>query len=290
MNDNTTDALNKLSKEALVNFIAGLYGQEKYIDNRIDVLMVQNDPKALHKKLKKQVASLKRSTRFIAYNQSFEFSIQLDVLVSNIEKVLLPQSSKLAFEVVNLFLLTASSTFERVDDSGGGVGESYKTAVLLWLKAASEWRVSDAKCKIDWPEAVYNFFQENDYGAYDDLIPGSAELLSEDELRQLAWRFENNVQKLLKTQANNDSDYDFEAASASMGMRSVAEALGDVGLFERSYLITNTKLNEMIKKSIVTFCLAQNEPESALRWLNDGWKGHANTRLKLLDACYEKMT
>jgi len=245
MNDSTTEALNKLSKEALVDFIAGLYGQEKYIDNRIDVLMVQNDPKALHKKLKKQVASLKRSTRFIAYNQSFEFSIQLDVLVSNIEKVLLPQSSKLAFEVVNLFLLTASSTFERVDDSGGGVGESYKTAVLLWLKAASEWRVSDGKCKIDWQEAVYNFFQENNYGAYDDLIPDSAELLSEDELRQLAWRFENNVQKILKTQASNDSDFD--AASASMGMRSVAEALGDVGLFERSYLITNSKPNEMIK-------------------------------------------
>lgn len=95
-------------------------------------------------------------------------------------------SPKHAFELVDKFLATAEPVLNRVDDSGGDVGEVYRQAVLLWLTAARGWQ--DAS--VDWPERVYQLYQQNDYGVLDPLLPNAHLLLSQDQLKQLAWRYE----------------------------------------------------------------------------------------------------
>ena len=60
----TTD-LNKLNKGQLVDFIESLYGLEKQMNNRIDMLVSSNDVKKLGGIIKKSIASLKRKKAFV---------------------------------------------------------------------------------------------------------------------------------------------------------------------------------------------------------------------------------
>ena len=87
MSEEISKKLAKLPKQALLNFITSLYGQEKAMDSRIESLILQGDPVALHGALKKRVQSLKRSSRFIDYGASFAFSQQLDLLLSDIQQM-----------------------------------------------------------------------------------------------------------------------------------------------------------------------------------------------------------
>jgi len=106
----------------------------------------------------------------------------------------LTTSPKHAFEVVDRFLATAESVLNRVDDSGGAVGEIFRQAVLLWLTAAK----ARQEANVDWLERVYQLYQQNDYGVLDPLLPNAHLLLTQDQLKQLAWRYENELRKALK--------------------------------------------------------------------------------------------
>lgn len=289
MSKDISDFLSALPKEALVKFITQLYGENKDLNRRIDTLMIQNNPDELFKALKKRVQSLKRSSRFIGYNESFDFSRTLDALLHDIKILLLPLSPKKSFELVDLFLATANNTFERVDDSAGCVGDSYRYGVTLWLETASAWQQGKEPCKKDWQQEIYTIFQNNDYGVYDGLLPGSAELLDEEALRQLAWRFESEARKALKTPADEDKNYNFAASHACIGLRSVAEALNDIELYERATLITSPKPNGLQKESLATFSLRLSQPASALKWLDAPWDDRfEKKRLELLDECYQQ--
>ena len=253
-------------------------------------MSLKADPKALHKALKKRVQSLKRSSRFIKYGESFEFSRQLVSLLSDIQLLLLPLSGSLAFDLVDRFILTASMTFGRVDDSGGAVGGSYQQGIELWLLAAVQWEKNDGaekKCKENWQERIVALFQQNDYGVYDDLLPNSGQLLTKEELRQLAWRFESEARRELSEVGDSDS-YNFAASRACIGLRSVAEALGDIELYERATLIQNPKPNELQRISLAEYCLTLEQGESALKWLQEPATSRSeNKRLRLLDQCYQ---
>ena len=281
----------KLPKNSLVKFIASLYGQDNNLDKRIDTLVLQDDPKALHKALKKRVQSLKRSSRYIPYGESFEFSKQLDALLEDIQSLLLPLSASLAFDLADRFLLSADKTFERVDDSAGIVGDSYRQGVDIWLLAAQEWQENatshDKKCSENWLERIVTLFAQNDYGVYDTLLPNSRHLLSGDELRQLAWRFEGDARRAL-ADADDSEAYNFEASKACQGVRAVAEALKDIELYERATLISHPEPNDLQRFQLAEYSLQLEQGESALKWLlpvaQDRFE---QQRLSLLDKCYQ---
>ncbi len=289
MNPALTDALAALPKESLIKIIVTLYGKSKEIDERVDTLLLQSDAGALFKALKKRVQALKRGTRFIPYGESHAFSQTLSAIVQDIKNFLLPLSPKKCFELVELFLSTAKHSLNRVDDSGGSVGGCYQDAVTLWLDAASAWQRGSEVCNVNWQEEVYRLFQDNDYAVYDGLIPGSADLLSEDALRQLAWRFENEARKALQTADERDKKFNMAAMRACIGMRSVAEALKDIALYERATLITSPDPNSLQKESLAKFSLQLGQPASALKWLDSAWgERFEHDRLKLLDQCYQQ--
>lgn len=50
---------------------------------------------------------------------------------------------------------------------------------------------------MDWPERVYQLYQQNDYGVLDPLLPNAQLLLTRDQLEQLAWRYESALRKAL---------------------------------------------------------------------------------------------
>jgi uncharacterized protein DUF6880 len=283
--DTLKEKLSDIEAGTLRDFIFGLYLQYPELSDKIEALTLVNDPTALTIVLRKRIASLKRGRRFIDYRASFDFARELEAILADIESGLLERSPEHAFDLVDRFLATAGSILNRVDDSGGAVGEVYRQAILLWLAAASGWRDAD----IDWVERIDQLYQQNDYGVLDPLLPNAHLLLTPDQLKQLAWRYENALRSALKSPEQEDK-VNFLALQSGVALGQIAEALHDPALYERSVLIHSPQPNHLQMKSICEKYLQYEQPESAMRYLNQAWESHfEHDRLEMLDKAYVQM-
>ncbi len=283
--DQLKQKLSEIDSATLQDFIIDLHQQYPELSDKIEALVLFNDPAALAKALNKRVQSLKRGRKFIEYHASYEFSRDLESLLSDIETGLLESAPKQAFELFDKFLATTESVFNRVDDSGGSVGEVYRQAVLLWLRAAKGWQ--DAK--VDWLERVYQLNKQNDYGVLDPLLPNANLLLTEDQLKQLAWRYESELRKAIKLPVESGkTNFDILRAAVALGL--IADALGDPKLYEHSILLRSPEPNHLQMKSICEKFLQYKQAEAALAYLKSSWEARfENDRLRLLDETYERL-
>jgi hypothetical protein len=277
--DTLKEKLADIDADTLRNFIFDLYLRYPELSDKIEALTLANDPVALSRVLRKRIASLKRGRRFIDYRASFDFAREQEAALADIESGLLERSPEHAFDLVDRFLATAESVLNRVDDSGGAVGEVYRQAVLLWLTAAKGWR--DAN--VDWLERIYQLNQQNDYGVLDPLLPNAHLLLTPDQLKQLAWRYENALRKALKSPVREDK-LNLVALRSGVALGQIADALRDPALYERSVLIHSPQPNNLQMKSICEKYLQYEQPETAMRYLNEAWEDRfERDRLVLLD-------
>ncbi len=275
--------LSELDPATLKDFILDLYIKYPELSNSIETLVLFNDPSALKKAIAKRIQSVKRGSKFIDYYASREFSQNLESIVDDIENGLLTVAPKDAFELIDKFLATADSVMNRVDDSSGEIGGVYSDTVPLWLKAAKLW----GDTKVDWLERVYQLYQNNDYGVLDSLLPNSDMLLSEEQLKQLAWRYEGEIRQAQKKHVEKGR-INMESLSGRVALGSIAEALKDPVLYERSVLIDSPQPNELQKKSIIAVYIEFNQLDKALHWLNTDWGNRFESdRLLLLEQVYE---
>ena len=280
--DTLKEKLADIDAATLRDFILDLYLRYPELSDKIEALTLVNDPAALSRVLRKRIASLKRRRRFIDYRASFDFARELEATLVDIESGLMERSPEHAFDLVDRFLATAESVLNRVDDSGGAVGEVYRQAVLLWLTAAKGWR--DAN--VDWLERIDQLYQQNDYGVLDPLLPNANLLLTPDQLKQLAWRYENALRKALKSSEQEDK-LNLAALRNGVALGQIADALRDPALYERSVLIHSPRPNNLQMKAICESYLRHEQPEAAMRYLNQAWENRfEHDRLELLDeAC-----
>lgn len=271
--------LAEASTEQLTELLQGIYGMDKAVDHCIETNLLRDRPQALAQQLKKRIQAIKRGKTFIDYRHSFAFSQQLDALLADIAS-LLHTDPKLTFDLADQFMTTHQHLYERCDDSSGSIGECYRAGVELWLNAARLWRKLDPKCALNWSEELLRRHNNNDYAAWDPLISGSADLLSSEELQQLASRFEADFRR---AQGDNPATgMSYPQLTASCGLAAVASALQDVALYEKSVLLHSPVPNELQKQDLVQFCLAQKDGTAALKWLDGRWSNEA-ARLRLLD-------
>jgi hypothetical protein len=276
--------LSELGRDVLQNFVLDLYLHVPELADRIETLVLYNEPAALRKAIAKRIQAVKRGRRFIDYRDSFSFAQDLEMIIADIEAGLLDCSPKDAFALADQFLASAEAVLNRVDDSGGAVADVYRAAVLIWLKAAAHCDDSG----IDWVERVYQLYGSNDYGVLDPLLPNSHILLDRDQLTQLAWRYESETRKAMKAQAA-DGGLNWPALKSGVALGMVAEALKDPLLYERSVLIQSPKPNDLQKKSIVAMYLRFNRNDEALRWLTSTWQARFEAdRLRLLEQAYSQ--
>jgi len=277
--DELKEKLAELDAATLRDFILDVYLGYPDLSDKIEALALANDPVALSRVLDKRITSLRRGRMFIDYRASFNFARELEALLGDIESGLLAVSPKQAFNLVDRFLATAEPVLNRVDDSGGAVGDVYRQAVLLWLAAAGQWR--DAG--VDWLDRVYQLYQQNDYGVLDPLLPNANLLLAPDQLKQLAWRYENALREALKS-SGQEGKVNFEALHNSVALGRIADALHDPALYERSVLIHSPQPNNLQMKSICEKYLQYDQPEEAMRYLKQAWESRfEHDRLALLD-------
>lgn len=208
-----------------------------------------------------------KDTSFIDYYDTGNYVARLDCLLTDIDTLLREQAPEQALQATEDFIWLHESIFERADDSYGELGGVFREAVDQWLDIASEVRNLNPHAE-NWLDKFLAVFEGNDYGVLDDIIRNSGELLSDDELTQLAWRFEAQAKQAIDNQRlAKDSSYNHEAAHANIGMKSVAEAKGDIGLFEKAYLLTSPNPNTLQLECIVTFAIAMKNYERAEYWL-----------------------
>jgi len=235
--DELKQKISTLDKAVLKDFVINLYQNHPELSSVIETLVLRDDPAALAKHILKQIQSVSRGRKYIDWRLNADFSRKLEFILADIEDGLLERSPKHAFSLLDKFVATADKVYERADDSSGSIGEVYYDAVLLWLRAAKAWETSSsAGAKVNWLERVYTLYLGNDYAVFDNLLPNSAILLNQDQLTQLAWRYESELKQALKISSNEHS-FNTKASRACIALEAVAEALKDPKLYERATLM-----------------------------------------------------
>ncbi len=75
--------------------------------------------------IKAEIASLKKSSRFIDYYESDDFATKIDQLRMHIARDLLPRFPNHAVDLLTAFLDLHPKTLNRVDDSNGVIGDVF---------------------------------------------------------------------------------------------------------------------------------------------------------------------
>src|SRR3990167_5445853 len=291
--------LKDLPSAALIAIIDDLYGRYGDIDDIIEShIEALGDPapakpgkrgskadNKLTRSLERQLDLIISDDRFIDYRASHGYAARLHSLLLDIE-ALAEDNPAQALPLVEDMLNKQDAIIEGVDDSDGEVGDALRHAVDLWLDVAARLRKSGQDTR-NWAEAILAFYDKNDYGCLDDIISHSGNLLTEAELQQLAWRFENDSKKALKDK--RITGHNSKAAHACIGIKSVAEALGDISLFEKGTLLTSPQPNTMQIERIVEFALGINELERAAHWLQQPqWKEDNPRHTRLTNQLLQK--
>ena len=244
----------KLDKQRLVDFIDGLYGVEKGIDQRIDRLLVIGDAKKLAALFKKSIASLNRRKAFVRYSESVELGVEIEQLSLGIFDELLPLSAQLAADLLEKLLATGVNSLERCDDSGGSVGMAYQDIVPMWLRAAK----AVGKTDEHWIKKIKALKESDLYAIFDTLLPSASLLLSNDGLRELAFYYE--------TKQRNETD-EWQAFAAYVNASAMAKALEDTEMYERCLLYSSPEPNRLQLEPLILFCLQCGDEGRAIKWL-----------------------
>jgi len=307
LNSEQKQLLAQLSNTTLVNFVADIYGVNKILDKKIERLLLQSDKPKLIKKLTTTLKGLKRRRKFIDYWESSEFATELHHLASDVMSLYPEQPSK-CLELIELFIESTNSSLERCDDSNGEVGGIYNDLAQSWLTVASTcYKQEKSSLPIDeqdilsqaWQEKVKAMISDNDYGTKDDILLGVNQLLSESEIRGLIIDYQQYyddllVKNALKDKASNqkklvyDVDYtiNYEKMKTEIALKYLAQALGDVGLFEKIYrsIYPEKPLHPHQLEGLLTFLINHEAYDVAECYLHEEWQSkNLQEQVKRLD-------
>jgi len=161
-----------------------------------------------------------------------------------ISKLLENDQIPLGFELIEEYLQLQKELFDHFDDSDGLMGDVFHEATELWLDAAADLRAIQPEA-CNWSTKVKQLYDQNDYGCQDQLLPNANQLLTQDELQQLAWHYEKEQRSALKAPHPDDELYNSKAAHAQLGLHGIGIALEDFSLIEKSLLLSSPKPNDL---------------------------------------------
>lgn len=134
------------------------------------------------KSLKAEIQSVARSKRFIDRRESGAFSTSLGHILYAIEQNLLPHDPLQAIKLLDSFLALGGRVMNRCDDSNGDISGSFRESVELWGRA---WALLPDFNGLILAKSIWKYFEENDYGLLDEMIPSSADALKRKGLDEL---------------------------------------------------------------------------------------------------------
>lgn len=255
--DNLASFIRQLDAATLSSVLIELAADHAAVLERLVRLRASNQPKALATVFRKKLAAWKRSTQYVGYSQAGEFGRELQAWLEQVEHELLPRDPPEALSLAEAFIQADEVFFNRVDDSGGVVGDAIRAACVLWLKSASH--CESPACV--WPDRITTLVAADQYGAREELLRRSDLLLSVEAIRGLVSACEAQLDDALDRPPAAPQRVNWPASRASTalslpsrrgdtqarrfwdrGRRSVAPALLEFStLRAKRFTVTRTK-------------------------------------------------
>ena len=200
--------------EKLVDILLSLHDSNHDVQKQLDIIFaaLDEDPKKIVSMIKKEIASLKRSSKFVDYYESDSLANRLNDLRLSIINDLNAKSPKIAFEMILDFLDLHKNTLDRVDDSNGNVSGVFFTACDDLGSLAGH--INPLKNQ-EAVEIIFSRFMNNDYGIYDDIIHSFKDILKDPDFNLLKEKLE---------QVANDKN----VLTIKLGLKSIADCKNDV--------------------------------------------------------------
>jgi hypothetical protein len=159
MNKKLQNILNALSKENLVEIINTLHA-DKNSCQLVEQQIASFDPKELAKIINTTINSIKRSKKFLGYDEAISMAEKIDHINDGIEKLLQQNNATLALELCQKLIAIDGKIYEHADDSSGNISQSYYDTHALLDKA-----FCDAKTPHDQiADYIFNACINDDYG------------------------------------------------------------------------------------------------------------------------------
>ena len=233
--------------------------------------------KALGSEVRKRLAAIKRSQRFIDFREQGTLIHDLETQCQMIIEKIAPDDPALAFDLLWQFLTLAESVYERVDDSNGYVGDVFRYAITLFDEIGpNSGMTADALA-----EKVFKALHDNDYGQYDDLITHLGPALGEAGLKTLKSivqryasepnpdeaNFEDNVTPIFATVAEHPIEAcwpeERKSRFVTSCLQQIADQLGDVDAYIAQYT-SEDLLNPNFAAQVATRLLMADRATEAL--------------------------
>lgn len=264
--------LQALSKEVLTALVADLSGRYDDIDQIIEAYLAagqstDQDGSAAHVRklhIVNKIEELTTTKTYYSYHEAHLFSQPCVRVLHDIER-LAETDQEQALEALDYLLERHEKLFERLDDTDDAISDLMYETERLWLDIASRLRRNKPHAR-DWQADVMRYYTfDSEYFFFDDLLGNSGDLLTDEELYKLADQFDNEAQAVQDPQTNSEDRKRLNCASH--GLRRVANALQNLALYERSFLLTNPEPEARHLEEIIRFALKVKDFERADYWL-----------------------
>lgn len=240
----TRDALASLGADRLARLLMELADAEPDIAKRLRLSMAAAEgPEAVAKQVRKRFAALRRSTKFLDWNQTRPLARELGDLRDVITGDIAPDAPGLALDLLWEFLVLAEPTHERCDDSNGDIGVQFKFAMDAIGELAGHVKPDPTRLS----GQVFEAIQNNGYGQYDGLIGALGPALGATGLAHLKASVEALAEQPVETPPEDEREVigwsssgpvyrdTIERSSRDMTVRlalaDIADASGDVDAF-----------------------------------------------------------
>lgn len=248
------ELLASTNHEKLVDILLSLHEENEEFQKQLDVIFagLENDPKKITSMIKKEIASLKRSSRFLDSYETYALSVRLNNLRLRIANDLSEKSPDIAFKIMFDFLNLHIKILERSYDRDGAIRGVFISACENLGEIVKDVEKIDAQEII---EIVFTKFMSDLYGVYDCIIYSFKNILKDQGLDILRKRLENAI--------NSDN-----VSQVKLGLKSIADCKNDVEQYIEACLFKDvTYLSDHLE--IAERYIKHWESQKALEWLDN---------------------
>lgn len=247
MKDKKKQKLMDLGSEQLANALLHLASQFDEAHDFVEHLIAT--PKENIQRFKKKISSIKRSSHFINWDESYEFGRELSALLQDLKAGV--DDPLAGVQLVADFYKADKWIFERCDDSNGDVGDVFRyDAKALFIEYASQ--CSDKEKVAD---IILKLNESDDYGVRDILIDCAEEYLPEPILRSMI--------ETLQKQCSKKTD-EYGKRAVLMLIESLAKQVKDPKLFEQTRIESWGKMTPAAVLDIARIHLDSGNLQAAL--------------------------
>lgn len=276
-----SERLRAQPKNELVALLDELAANHPEVEARIARRALATDPAALAAQFRQCLQTWKRSTCFRPRSAAAAFGRELESWLDEIERELLPLEAARAHALADAFVRMDACLFEQADDSDGAIGDAVRAGCRLWLVGAKAQADRNAA---QWIDRIYTLVNADEYGAREALLRHADFLLAPPDLRALAARFEDDLERALARRGGDRAGYPVFKAAAAVGL--VADALRDPDLSTKTTLRYSPAPTPQQKEHFVERYLRFGRPAEALVWLEGDWGTHEERCERLLAQTY----